>query len=722
MRLDGLRRRFALLPEGEWDFEASLAHQIGGRFVGWMNANPWRRRIGWPLLITELLLVLATTFAPEAAAATTATGVSWTGVTDSYSVPASSYMFSTNHGSTFNPFGDSGQSTILQMQFGLYLVITVSAVWFISYAMSFNWIGFFAKPLQEISASMNHSLIVPGMLLACASIGGLYVGFQFLRGNISRGAIHIASIMLLAVLGTTIFAHPLEQVLSPDGPVAAARDVGVTISAAVTSNNDTDPKTMTKTLQANLTDNFIRHPLQVWNFGEVIDYQSPMCAKPWSDAMKTGDEDRVKDSMRDCGSPTSARMKSMADHPNGGQIGTGFLLILFAILLLAFGVKFGGKIIERFLQAAGMALLAYPSFAVSQIPGAPQVLYLRCIADALMAALSMVSYIVLLGVYALGLRSAFDASRENGIAVIFIGALLMVLGVRAVKMVGHALENAGRRLTSGLSKATGNTPGPVHKIGPGHTSHHLRNIATTAAVVASPPARAALAAIRVVPHALPNRAGKTPAAHPASTSHHAPTTPPTQPNDTGEKTSALPAITTYTHTLADRSGLKHAFGTRTVSTPTDPKHPAHPDNTAHLTRQATAARELASSSSHTPAPAVPANANAHTDTPRPFTPPAPPPTDDAPPPTAGGALHAAPPAPQQHPATPAPLPFHTLPGPVHTAPQHRADPPRPTPADGDKPVSPALRGPTPFTRRPLAAAEPRPVRRPPPGLSASSNN
>lgn len=590
-----VRRRYALLPEGDWDFDASLGRQLASRFIGWMNARPWRRRIGWPLLGTQLLVVLSAFFAPDAAAATTTTAISWTGVADSHGVPAADYMFSTDHGSVMRPF-NSQMSGMLGLEFALFLVVTVSAVWFIAYAMSFNWLNFLSKPVQEINVSLGHSLLVPGLLMACAGIGAGVVGFHFLRGNVSKGSVHIASILLLMVLGTTVFAHPLEQVLSSHGPLATGRDVGVSVAAAVTGNSDADPHSIVQQLQGNMVDNFIRHPLQLWNFGENIDAQSPMCSDAWSNAIKSGNEDSVKNAMHDCGSPSSVRMKAAADRPSAGQIGTGIVLILFSLLLLAFGAYFAGKIIERAFHAIGMAILALPALAATSIPGAPQVLYLRCIADALMAAVSMSGYITLLGIYSLALKTAFDATRDNGIAVVFLGGIMMVIGLVMIRRLSASLEAGSRKLTAGMGRATGNNGSdPVAGNGPGHRSHHMRGLTNAAVWAVSPQGRVAMSALRGRTHALPP-VKRTATAQQDSVGW---------PGVSAAAVKKFPDATQFTGS--------HIPGRidRVVEIPAShPNHPAHPDHAAHLERQAAASSQLAATARKQRKPAATASNSA----------------------------------------------------------------------------------------------------------------
>ena len=44
-------------------------------------------------------------------------------------------------------------------------------------------------------------------------------------------------------------------------------------------------------------------PCRCGNFGSQVD-DTPSCAQAWSIGIKSGDPDRVKDGVRDCGAPT----------------------------------------------------------------------------------------------------------------------------------------------------------------------------------------------------------------------------------------------------------------------------------------------------------------------------------------------------------------------------------------------------------------------------------
>lgn len=486
-----LLHSYYALPEDDGTVFTDIPRAVAYRALRWITAGRLRRRLIGTTLILQALLITAGYVAPQASADAGVAALSWTGVHDSAGVPISSYMFSTNHGGLFN-WGDSGTSFILQLEMAGILILVTLAIWFIGYAISFQWLDLIATPLAAASSSVTAQFVAAGLAAVGATIAAVAIAYNIQRGNTSRAAAQFGAGFVLVMLGATIFANPVKDAVGSDGFLSTGRNLGLSIATGMLGQTaSTDPTTAVTDLQTRLADNFARKPLQLWNFGEVIDDTAPQCSNAWSQAQKSGDEDSVKDAIADCGASSSAAMKSRADNPSTGQLATGAILLLCSGVLLIFAVILGGLVIYTGVRALGYAFIAGIAFLISAIPGAVQTMVFKCVADALLSAFGMGAYVVALAVYVLIFIRTFSTPGVNPAAVQIIALIILVAGVSLLWHFRTRLANATNNLAAKMNQAAqgnGNIPRASNRLmpfGPGHAMHHLNNTAQLASNVFS---------------------------------------------------------------------------------------------------------------------------------------------------------------------------------------------------------------------------------------------
>lgn len=459
------------------DFTTRRPDQALATALLWISATRLRRVICWPILVFQLAVAVSTLFAPNAAAATSTAAVDWMGIKDSKGVNLANYQFSTDGGSLFHPI-NSGTSTFIQAEFGIWLIMVTTAVWFVCWALSFNWLNLIAEPVRSISDALTQTLSTPVILSLAGTLAAIPVAYFLLRGNFAKGATQICVIMAIGVLGGSLFADPVADVMGSNGLLAQGRDAGMSVAASITGDSSANATNTISTIETQLADSFGRHPLQQWNFGTVVDNVSPACSAAWTAGARSGDADNIKDGIADCGAPSSKAMKKIADNPSGGQIGTGAALLLGSLVLLAFGCFYGGLIIKTAVEAIYYAIRGLVGFLVTGfIYGPTQQALWYSIIDACLSAVAMCVYVIFLAIYTLVLDRIFTNPNMNGIAVIFIGGIMMIIGIGILHKIRKSLRGAtdrsAARLNAAISGGPGTAPKPVGEIGTGYATHAL---------------------------------------------------------------------------------------------------------------------------------------------------------------------------------------------------------------------------------------------------------
>ncbi|MEU7764776.1 hypothetical protein AB0B25_06600 [Nocardia sp. NPDC049190] len=411
----------------------------------------------WFLVVVAVLLVIpgivgavATAQNSTVVAGTSAIdGLSWMEIRDSSGVSMADYMFVTDHGNVLNPYKTT-LALVLGVEFAGYMAIVVLALWVISYALTFQWLDVFGRAWTGAADRLADQVATPMVLTTAAAVGAFFVAWFVVRGHHAKAAIQVATMVGVAVLGPTYLADPLADVLSSHGLLAQGRDVGVSIAAGLNGDSDPNPRTVVSGIQGTLADNFVRRPLQVWNFGHVVD-ESPRCRAAWSATVRTGDDARVVEAMRACGD-SSAHAK--ATDPGFGQVTTGLLLLIFGTIVLLFGTYLGCKIVWSALNSIYHAIMAILGFAAGGfIYGPTQTFLVRNIVDTWMSAGRMAGYTVFLGGYCLFLGDIFHAARNQVMTVFVLAGIVMLGAIVQLRRLAGSLDSGNNRAANRVASA-----------------------------------------------------------------------------------------------------------------------------------------------------------------------------------------------------------------------------------------------------------------------------
>ncbi|MFX0575452.1 hypothetical protein [Nocardia nepalensis] len=412
----------------------------------WFGTSRWRRRAGWLLVAIFVLFVFpgfvgAVASAQYQAAATGSSvseidGLSWMQIRDSSGVPLANYSFATDHGGVLNP-GATILWAILGFEFIGYIAIVTTAIWLIGNALSFQWLNMFGSALTGVADRLTGQIATPMLLVTAATIGAFCVAWFWLRGYHAKAVLQIVTMLGVAMLGPVFLAEPLGDVLSSDGLLAKGRDLGISVAAGLNGNNNPNPNQLVTTMQGDLADNFARRPVQVWNFGHVID-EEPACRSVWSAGMTAGDDDRVRKGMQSCGDSAAY---AKAQNPSMGQVGTGLMLLICGGILLVFAVVLGIRVVKAALDTIYHGFMSIFGFAAGGfVYGPSQTFLVRNLVDSVVAAARMTAYTIFLGVYVLFMGNLFAQARGQTLAVIVIAGIVEIVAVSQLKRLSRSLS------------------------------------------------------------------------------------------------------------------------------------------------------------------------------------------------------------------------------------------------------------------------------------------
>ncbi|WP_228534142.1 hypothetical protein [Nocardia sp. BSTN01] len=435
-------------PDWEFEFFDPARWQpraVARRCWNWMSATRRRRWSVSALVVFVVMVVLPVVLGAVAAAQTgegdaegssVNSGLSWMHVRDSSGAELASYLFATNHGGLLHP-GNTAISLVISLEFAGWIVIVTTAIWLIGYALSFEWLNLFSRALNGVAHSLSGQIATPMMLAVAVTIGAFFVAWFTVRGFHAKATMQVVSMLLIAVMGPIYLAEPLADVLSSDGLLAQGRDIGISVAAGLNGNSRPDAAAMVPHMQSDLADNFARRPLQVWNFGRVVD-TDPACKSVWTSAVMSGSDKRMKDGLENC----DRAAFNATREPTVGQIGAGLILLLAGTVLLLFAVYLALKIIKAALDTIYHGLMSIFGFAAGGfVYGPTQTFLVRNVVDGFIAGARMACYTIFLGVYVLFLGNLFKEAQNDVMSIFVVGAIVEIIAIFQLQRLSNGLSS-----------------------------------------------------------------------------------------------------------------------------------------------------------------------------------------------------------------------------------------------------------------------------------------
>jgi hypothetical protein len=362
----------------------------------WLARHP---RIGRPLRVLaclELLALLAVTAAPQAVAATNAAALNWTGLHDTDNVPIGDYYLSLAslpdritqggpQGSGLNPanwapwllhgmkalFDTLTAANILTGEAGIFIGIITVSLWVMRLTVSTYWLTVFGQIAQAITMAVIQVTTRWGLVLITVPVGVFLGVLAIRRGEHGRGQTMILIAILMPTLAVTVFSDPAGMMYGHDGLLAFGRSMGFSTAEAVTHNGAISGGGFTgqvDTLSSSLITHVVREPLELFNFGQVVD-QVGSCRGAYSAALLHGLPDGPVKAMQSCGDIAAVRY---AQDLDGSNIFVGAALLIAALLFGWFMVSAGASVFMVSVKAMYTTAKVLPSVYAGGISGGAQ--------------------------------------------------------------------------------------------------------------------------------------------------------------------------------------------------------------------------------------------------------------------------------------------------------------------------------------------------------------
>lgn len=412
--------------------------------------------------------------------------LAWIQLSDGKGIAVWNYELAINFKTDFFDVGAAVSAMFSEFLWRGYLGCTVLSIWFLDWVISFDWLTVIVAPLTAVGDALREIIAKFGLAPAFLMLAGLVGAVFILRGKIARGIYEMLMACLIVALSVTAFANPMALVAGPDGWIYQARDHTLELVAAMGDQSQTDQKAIT----AELITTFVRQPVQLISFGQILDGTS--CESVYDEAVSSGPhgyESTVRDAVKDCNKSAG----TYAETPNGGMVASAVIQSPAGLMVLLMAVLVGGTVMLALVTAVLAAMKTMVNLVLAVLPGGARRPLAHSFAEVFISIAVFVFAMFFLGVYLMVIQSVFRANDGEPSKAFVIMLVVMMLGIIAFLRYRRALRAATNRLTEWMSKPPGGSaPRPL--AAPGHGAHLMKAASLYGAgkVLSSPQGRQAL--------------------------------------------------------------------------------------------------------------------------------------------------------------------------------------------------------------------------------------
>lgn len=400
--------------------------------------------------VTQLLYAIGDTGGSELGQ--TPPSLSWITLVDGKGINVWQYELGINFKPDIFDPGRTLSAVATEYLWAVYRGAAVTAIWFLDWVFSFDWLTIITTPLIEISNSLRGIITAFGLAPAFLTVAALVGGVFILRGKIARGIYEILVSALVVALGATVLSNPIALVAGTDGWIYQTRDYTMELVAEMGSQAQSDPNAITSQLMTT----FIRQPSQLVSFGQILDETS--CEAVYDDAIKTGPhgyDDTIRDAVTACNETAG----KYAEAPSGGMVSAVLMQSPAGLIVLLIAVLIGGAVMLALVSAILASIKALINLVFAALPGGARRPLAQSFAEVAVSLAVFVFSLFFLTVFLQVIQGIFQASTGEPSKAFIVINICMVMGLVFYMRFRRKLKASTDRLATWMATRPG-APAP----------------------------------------------------------------------------------------------------------------------------------------------------------------------------------------------------------------------------------------------------------------------
>lgn len=449
----------------------------------------WRRRL--PAIVVAALFLAVTVASPaladplgDAAKAAVAGQsnpmLSWIQMSDAHGVSVWQYELSIDRGNPVTAADKWFWSKLVDQAWQFYRDGVVVAVWQLRWVLDFGWLDAVTAAVTPIGAALHTTMGMLGLVAFFLTISAVVGGFYILSRRTATGVWELMVAVVVAAAVGTVLANPAGLLLNkPDGLAYRVHDTSLQFVAAMSQQSpQLKSAGQTDVITSDLIETFLRQPLELVNFGQVIDGTS--CEAGYDDVLKSGPHawgNEIRDKVTAC----SASAGEWASAPSPAMFSAASALYPAVFIVLSLALAIGGAVLMAGLNLAWLSIKATVTTIAGVLPGAARRPLIGTIADVAIALGTFVFSFVFLAIFLKAVQLVLGGSGDMSAPQrIFVTDVFLVAGLIIFMVTRKRIKESAHRLRELLSRR----PGSPVSAGPAPTRLNTAAAVSAAANVA----------------------------------------------------------------------------------------------------------------------------------------------------------------------------------------------------------------------------------------------
>lgn len=347
--------------------------------------------------------------------------------TDSHGVNVWQYELSVDRG---NPVWSADKwfwAKWLDPAWQLYRDVVLFGIWLVHWVLDFGWMSPIAAATKEINWSVGQLMSQFGLVSLFLTIAGVVGAFYIVKGRLATGVWEMVLACVVVAGLSTFLANPAGLVLNEHGgALYGARDASLQFVAALSDHPDAGGEAQVDLITDSMIETFIRQPLQVVNFGAVLD--GGPCEATYDEVLKSGPHawgSEIRDAVNGCNS----KLGDYAGNPSPPMLTSMLVMYPGSFAVLGLAVFIAGAVLKAGVQICYLAVKATVTTIVGVLPGAARRPLWGTIADLIVACGVFVFSYVWLALFLHLIRTVLGGTDMPATQKLLVVDVLLVVGL-----------------------------------------------------------------------------------------------------------------------------------------------------------------------------------------------------------------------------------------------------------------------------------------------------
>lgn len=350
---------------------------------------------------------------------------------------------------------------------GGYRGVVMTAIWFLDWVISFQWLDLIVNPLIEVGTSVGAIIGKLGLSAAFIAITGLFAAIHIARGRHARAVYEVVVTGIVIALAGGALATPVQTVAGPNGWIVEAKNYTMELVNAMNDETITGASQDQAVADHNgvtsaMIQTFIRVPSQIVSFGQVLDGTN--CESAYDEVVKNGPygyTEDIRKKVKECNEDAWV----YADAPSGSMVAAVGTLMPSSFIILAMAVLIGGFVMLALVSATMASFGMVINLVTALLPGGTRRSLAKSVSEVVIGIATFMFSMFFLMVFLLVVQRLYGSSSQP-MQAFTITNVALIIGLIAFLRYRKRIQAGSEKLTDLLTRRPGGGSAKPVRSGP----------------------------------------------------------------------------------------------------------------------------------------------------------------------------------------------------------------------------------------------------------------